>query len=113
MRREGITDEIMQHIIDALREGYEEYKRNHPDVAKVLEDQCEGKTDAEFEAQFNQVHNTVVYSKNTTCPHCGEYNFRDEIINGCCHECHGSLNCESCGEALHSDICSCCGRINK
>jgi hypothetical protein len=74
-----INDDLLQFLLNRLHEGYSEYKRNHPDFAHVVEEQLEGKTDAEFEAQFTE--------KNTTCPHCGEWNARDEIINGCCHEC--------------------------
>ena len=28
-----------------------------------------------------------VFTVEQTCPHCGEYNFKDEIVDGRCHEC--------------------------
>jgi hypothetical protein len=54
------------------------------------------------------------FTKSKTCPHCGEYNFRDEIVDDCCHECHRSFNCESCDEPLDNcDMCPECGMIQK
>jgi hypothetical protein len=39
------SDDFMQYLIDLLNEGYEAYKRMHPDFAKVVEegipDHCE------------------------------------------------------------------------
>lgn len=40
--------------MNRLHEGYSEYKRNHPDFAKLVEEQLEGKSDAEFEEQFKE-----------------------------------------------------------
>ena len=76
---EDLNDDFMQFMMDQLNKGYSEYKKSHPDFKRVVEEQLEGKTEDEFELQFTK--------KNTTCPHCGEWNARDEIINGCCHEC--------------------------
>jgi hypothetical protein len=75
MRREGITDEIMQHIIDDLLRGYEAYKRSHPDVAKILEEQMEGKSEEEFEAQFKETR--------THCEGCGEWLQGFDICDQC------------------------------
>jgi len=51
-------------------------------------------------------------TKMTTCPHCGEYNFKDEIVDNRCHECLRVMKC-SCGETLvNRDMCRSCGKIN-
>ena len=60
-----LNEDFMQFLIDQLNKGYSEYKRNHPDVAKILEEQCEGKTEQEFERQFTK--------KRTHCESCGEW----------------------------------------
>ena len=63
-----MTDQdFLQFLLDKLNEGYEEYKRNHPDFAKVVEKQLEGKTDAEFEAQLEDE-----VKIKTHCYGCGE-----------------------------------------
>jgi hypothetical protein len=50
---EDLNDDFMQFLMDQLNKGYSEYKRNHPDFAKAVEEQLEGKTeDDEFERQF-------------------------------------------------------------
>jgi len=59
-----IDDDFLQYIFNIVQKGYEDYKRDHPDFAKVVEEQSEGKTDAEFEAQFNETR--------THCEFCGE-----------------------------------------
>jgi hypothetical protein len=51
--------------MDQLNKSYTEYKRNHPDFAKIVEEQLEGKTDEEFESQFSK--------KRTHCIGCGEW----------------------------------------
>jgi hypothetical protein len=61
-----INDDFLQFLLNRLHEGYSEYKKNHPDFAKVVEEQLEGKTDAEFEAQFEK-------KKPTHCFGCGEW----------------------------------------
>jgi hypothetical protein len=69
--------------LNQLHQGYSEYKKNHPDFARVVEEQSEGKTDAEFEAQFQEE-----IRKPTHCESCGEW------LEG-------------------FDVCGSCGRINK
>lgn len=78
-----LNDDFMQFILNKINEGYSEYKRNHPDFARVVEEQSEGKTDEQFENQFqNEV------KIKTHCEGCGEW------LNG-------------------FDQCDQCGRINK
>ncbi len=60
-------EDFLQRLMDELNKGYQEYKQNHPDFARVVEEQLEGKTDAEFEAQFK------VQQKRTHCETCGEW----------------------------------------
>lgn len=74
-----INDDFMQFLMDQLNKSYSEYKRYNPAFAKFVEENVEGRTEEEIEAKITK--------KNTTCPHCGEWNAIDEIINGCCHEC--------------------------
>ena len=78
-----IDDALLQFLIDKLNAGYQEYKRNHPDFARVVERDCEGKTDAEFEAMFEDE-----VKIKTHCESCGEW------LGG-------------------FDQCDQCGRINK
>ena len=61
----SIDDDILQYIFAIVQEGYETYKKNHPDFAKAVEEQSEGKADAEFEAQFKEAR--------THCEFCGEW----------------------------------------
>lgn len=60
-----INDDFLQFLLNQLHQSYSEYKKNHPDFAKVVEEQLEGKTDAEFEAQFKETR--------THCEGCGEW----------------------------------------
>ena len=84
-----IDDDFLQFLMNELNKGYSEYKRNHPDFARVVEEQLEGKTEEEFERQFTSFASNSVTSKKKT-------------------------HCESCGEWLEGfDTCSQCGRINK
>jgi len=100
---DDLRDDFMQYLMDELNKSYSQYKKEHPDFAKIVEEQLEGKTDAEFEAQ-------IIHSQ--TCPYCGEYNFKDEIVDGHCHECLRDMRC-SCGEMLlNRDMCQSCGKIN-
>ena len=46
------NDDLLQYLFNKLNEGCSEYKRNHPDFAKVVEEDLEGKMDKEFESQF-------------------------------------------------------------
>ncbi|MGI8720551.1 MAG: hypothetical protein ACR2KF_08525 [Nitrososphaeraceae archaeon] len=45
MTKEGINDDFMQYLMNVLNEGYEQYKKDHPDFARVVEegvpDHCE------------------------------------------------------------------------
>ena len=60
-----IDDDLLQFLLNKLHEGYSEYKRDHPDFAKVVEEDLEGKTDEEFEAQFEE--------RKSHCSGCGEW----------------------------------------
>jgi hypothetical protein len=70
-----IDDDLMQFLMNELNKGYSEYKRNHPDFARVVEDQCEGKTEEEFERQFTK--------KKTHCESCGEWLENFDICSSC------------------------------
>lgn len=59
-------DDFLQYLLNQMHKAYSEYKRDNPDFAKVVEEQLEGKTDAEFEAQFEK-------KKPTHCQSCGEW----------------------------------------
>jgi hypothetical protein len=61
---EDLNDDFMQYLIDQLNKGYSEYKRNNPAFAKVVEEQSEGKTEEQFEAQF-------IKKISTHCESCG------------------------------------------
>jgi hypothetical protein len=61
-----LKDEFMQYLMDELNKSYSQFKKDHPAFAKIVEEQLEGKTDAEFEAQF-------VRNPNTHCQGCGEW----------------------------------------
>jgi hypothetical protein len=63
-------------ILAPLSARYSEYKRQHPDFAKVVEEQLEGKTDEEFEAQF-------IRNSNTHCQGCGEWLDGFDICSQC------------------------------
>jgi len=63
---EDLDDNFIQYLMDQLNQGYSEYKRNHPRFARVVEEQCEGKTEQEFERQF-------IKKKPTHCTGCGEW----------------------------------------
>jgi hypothetical protein len=76
---EDLNDDFMQFIMDQLNKSYSQYKRQHPDFAKVVEEQLEGKTDGEFERQSTK--------KKTHCKNCGEW----LEGNTTCYEC-GELN---------------------
>ena len=76
-------DDLLQFLLNQLHQGYSEYKRNHPDFAKIVEEQLDGKTDAEFESQFEDE-----VKIKTHCEGCGEW------LGG-------------------FDQCDQCGRINK
>ena len=62
---DDLKDDFMQYLMDELNKKYSEYKRDHPEFARIVETQCEGKTEQEFEAQFK--------AKNTHCISCGEW----------------------------------------
>jgi len=70
-----IDDELLQYLMNCLNEGYSEYKRNNPAFAKVVEEQCEGKTEEEFERQFTK--------KKTHCEGCGEWLEGIDICSEC------------------------------
>jgi hypothetical protein len=72
---DDLKDEFMQYMMDELNKSYSEYKRNHPDFAKVVEEQLEGKTDQEFEAQFTK--------KPTHCSGCGEWLENMDLCSEC------------------------------
>jgi len=74
---EDLNDDFMQFMMDQLNKGYSEYKKSHPDFARVVEEQLEGKTEDEFEAQF----------KRNPYKHC----------QGCGEWLHGFDTCDQCG----------------
>jgi len=63
---DDLKDDLMQYLVDQLNKSYTQYKKQHPDFARVVEEQCEGKTEEEFERQF-------VKEKMTHCKSCGEW----------------------------------------
>jgi hypothetical protein len=65
-----MNDDFMQFILNKLNEGYSEYKRNHPNFARIVEEQLEGKTEAEFEEQFEKPDKDWYIDH---CKFCGEY----------------------------------------
>jgi hypothetical protein len=69
--KEGISDEFMQFLIDQLNQGYEEYKRNHPDFARVVEE------------EEHKVKGKYVPKKNTHCQSCGEWLDNSDICSEC------------------------------
>lgn len=60
-----IDDDFLQYLLNQMHKAYSEYKRDNPEFARVVEEQLEGKTDVEFEAQFKE---TI-----THCQSCGEW----------------------------------------
>lgn len=56
-----MTDEdFLQSLMDELNKGYEQYKRNHPDFAQVVE-----KEEHKIKGNYRQ-------EKKTHCETCGE-----------------------------------------
>lgn len=111
---DDVNDEFMQYLMDQLNKSYSQFKKDHPSFAKIVEEQCEGKTDEEFEAQFTKKMTCSLGCKKecSHCPHCGEYNYEYEILDGRCHECFRHMRC-SCGKMLvNRDMCQSCGKIN-
>jgi hypothetical protein len=72
---EDLNDKLLQYLMNCLNEGYSEYKRNHPDFARIVETQLQGKTDQEFERQFTK--------KRTHCNGCGEWLENYDICSSC------------------------------
>ena len=72
-----IDDDFLQFLMNELNKGYSEYKRNHPDFAKVVEEQLEGKTEEEFERQFTK-------KTHSHCSGCGEWlPYASDICSEC------------------------------
>jgi hypothetical protein len=46
-KKVNVKDEFLQFLMDQLKTGYEEYKKNHPDFAKVVEKE-EGKPEGSY-----------------------------------------------------------------
>ena len=65
-----IDDDFMQFLMDQLNRGYEEYKKNHPDFAKVVEKE-EGKP--EWSYSYGLMH----------CKSCGEWLDGYDICSSC------------------------------
>ena len=57
---EDINDDFMQFLLNHLNEGYSEYKKNHPDFARIVEEE-ENKLKANYQR------------KKTHCESCGEW----------------------------------------
>jgi hypothetical protein len=69
---EDLDDDFMQFLIDQLNQGYSEYKKNHPDFARVVEEE-EHKLKGNYQRKEKSfTHNSVV-TKRTTCEGCGEW----------------------------------------
>lgn len=68
-------DNLLQFLLNQLHKAYSEYKKENPAFARVVEEDLEGKTDTEFEAQFKE--------KRTHCESCGEYLGNYEICDQC------------------------------
>ncbi len=67
MTKADISDDFLQFLIDQLNEGYQEYKRNHPDFAKVVEE-VEGKPENHCESCGEWLEGF------DTCSQCGRIN---------------------------------------
>ena len=68
---EDLNDDFMQFIVDQLNKGYSEYKKNHPDFAKVVE-----KEEGKLEESYGLV------KKRTHCS-CGEWLDGYDICGAC------------------------------
>ena len=55
-----IDDELLQFLMDQLNKGYAEYKRDHPDFARVVEEE-EHKLKGNYQR------------KKTHCEYCGSW----------------------------------------
>ena len=71
---EDLNDDFMQYLMGELNKKYSEYKKAHPDFARVVETQCEGKREQEFEAQFTNANR---------CRSCGEWLANQDICPEC------------------------------
>ena len=56
---ENLDDDFMQFLMDELNKGYSQYKRDHPDFARVVEEE-------EHKLKGN-------YQRRKTHCECGEY----------------------------------------
>jgi len=66
-----MTDQdFLQFLLDKLNEGYEEYKKNHPDFAKIVEKE-EGKPESSYGR------------KETHCESCGSWLQGFDICDEC------------------------------
>jgi hypothetical protein len=64
-------EELIQFLLDKLNEGYEEYKRNHPDFARVVEE------------EEHKLKGNYSRKKNTHCESCGEWLDSYDICGAC------------------------------
>ena len=67
---EDLNDDFMQYLMDQLNKGYSEYKKNHPDFARVVEEE-EHKLKGNY--QRNRSH----------CRSCGEWLASQDICPEC------------------------------
>jgi len=74
---ENLNDDFLQYLIDELNKGYSQYKRDHPEFAKVVEKE-EGKPEESYS------YGLVKKNKRTHCSSCGEWL---DGFTGICGEC--------------------------
>ena len=61
----SLDDDFLQYLFNMLNEGYVEYKKNHPDFARVVEKE-EGKPEESYRNEETQ-------EKDGHCLTCGEW----------------------------------------
>lgn len=70
MTSDSLNDDLMQYLIDQLNKGYTEYKRNHPDFARLVEE------------EEHKLKGNYVQKKKTHCE-CGEWLDNADICSEC------------------------------
>jgi hypothetical protein len=67
---EDLDDDFMQFLIDQLNQGYSEYKKNHPDFARVVEEE-----EHNLKGHYQR--------KKNHCQSCGEWLANQDICSEC------------------------------
>ena len=71
---EDLNDDFMQFLIDQLNQGYSEYKKMHPEVAKVLEEE-EHKLKGNYQRKKNHCQGCGNWLEGyDMCDECGRIN---------------------------------------